>query len=350
MKGMLRKVFLYCVIVAVVLAGGAAFFVGRSGAEPEVLAGNLLENPSFEELDQRGVPRGWSVVRENGAPTVTIGAVAGLRGKHALAIGVSQYEKGNVSVRSPEIPVRAGTAYQFSAYYRTAGLPFSLVAYLSYKGGVQERQVLGVYDDTNGRWSPFSAAVKGRDGLQTIAFAIHLSANGKIDIDSANVVIGNEPTLAPVCDASANLIDNGDLQTVVGAWPRGWEPFYYGDNKAANQLVNDNHDIYAVSTITEFRDGQAKWVFLSVETKGVDRYCFSLSYKSDVRTDVMARMVLADGTERYQYVGTLLPSGDWTSYSAIVRIPAEAVSLQIAPELIRVGSISTDDYVLSVAP
>lgn len=332
----------------IVLVVGLLFVLrNNSGSAMTTPSDNLLANPSFEKLNAKGLPAKWDIVRENGSPAVSVSAEAGYQGDHSLAVEVSQYTQGTVRIVGQKVAVHGGDRYLFSAAYR-ARSSFDLVAYLSYANGVEKRQIVGQYKAST-KWTTMRAAIVATDDLAAVAYGVQLSTDTRLDLDAAYIVKDHTAPPAAQCDQNANLIPNAGLQTVAGAWPQGWEPFQYGDNKAVNQLRDDDHNIYAVSTITSRKDGQAKWVFLPVAIREQMRYCFAFDYNATVTTDVMARFILKDGSVQYRYLGTARPSGNWTHYTAFVNIPARVVSVQIAPELIRVGSISTDNYVLAAA-
>lgn len=331
----------------VAIAAAAAWFLFFQGGRAiQTPANNLLKNPSFEQLDARGIPAEWNVTREGGTPAVAVSAQEGYEGKHSLSVGVSQYRQGAVMVISPKVAAHKDTRYFFSASYR-AQHGFDLVAFYYFTDGIEKRQVLEHYPGRDTSWSSMSAAVLVPENVTEVAFGIVLSRDGTVDLDAASVVKNPVATLPAACTGD-NLITNAQLQTVAGAWPQGWEPFQYGDNQTVNQLIDEDHNIYASSAITVRKDGQAKWVFVPVEVS-TGRYCYSLDYKATVSVDVMARFILKDGTTQYKYIGTLPASGVWTRYVAFVDAPANVRSVQVAPELTKVGRIDSDNYTLSRA-
>lgn len=336
----------YLLLPAALLFGGWFMFVRDSDAL-RVPANNLLANVGFEELDDRGVPSGWSVVRENSSPAVSIGAQEGIEGKHSLSVDVSQYGNGNVSLVSPKVDVQTGARYRFAAHYRsTAG--FDLVAHLYYDSGAEKRAILKRYAASGNVWTGMEGTIEALPNVRSVAFRMQLSSNLYMEMDAAYVVQDQAAELPSACNPADNLIKNPGLQTISGEWPLGWEPFQYGDNQAVNRLVDEDRNIYATSTITGYKDGQAKWVYLSVAATENTHYCFSLEYKATERADLMARIVMRDNTVEYRYVGTIYPSGNWTTSAVLFVTPSQAMSLQVVPELTKVGSVSTDNYLLSV--
>lgn len=337
-----------CVVAVLVVATGLLIGLGNRSQVQPTPANNVLGNPSFETLDAEGVPTEWQVLREGGAPGVRQSTVNGYLGKHALAVAVTDYQQGNIAVLSPKVEVREGERYRFSAMYRSRD-GFDLVAYSYHTDGSQKRQVVAQFGPS-APWTAVDGGIIAQQGVGAIAFGFQLASNNHLDVDATYVVADQAAPLSTTCDTATNLIPNGNLQTISGAWPLKWEPFQFGNNVATNQLVDDNHNIYTSTTITDFTDGQAKWVFTPLPVQEAQtRYCFAVDYKATVSTDVMARFVLKDGSVQYRYAGTLRATGDWTRTSFLFEAPAGAVTIQVAPELIRVGNIQTDNYVLAPA-
>jgi hypothetical protein len=339
-----QPVFILALLTILVLAAWQTYATRVRAVETP--AGNLLTNPSFEDLDSRGLPAQWAVAREAGSPGLEMAARGGYDGKYSLHVGALQYDKGMVGIVSPKVQVEPGKTYLFQArYFGDAG--FDLVAYFYGQDGAQRRLILQHYKASD-KWTGLSDSVTVPAGVTAISFALHLSQKGFVDLDAASVIPTTAAQTAPVCPAGQNLIPNGDLSLLRGVWPQAWEPFQYGDNKAVNQLVGNKGNIYAQSEVTIYKNGVAKWVHAPVALSQGTRYCVGLDYQATVSADVMAQYTLSDGSVQYKYLATIRPTGEWTTIVMSAEAPAKTVKVMVAVELTSAGVVETDNYQLVV--
>ncbi|HJQ08416.1 MAG TPA: polysaccharide deacetylase family protein [Candidatus Saccharimonadales bacterium] len=339
------------VILPVLMAGivfGWQHYLSASRSL-DIPKNNLLINGSFEELNEAGLPADWQVAVEGGTTQATASIKKGYTGKRDIRVDIANYDKGTVNIVSPKVAVEPGVRYFFKAYYITDA-DFDLVVRYHYKDGTQERELIRHYLDYDYPWSTMSGGVTIGEGIEAITFAAQLSSKGYIEMDGAYVIKTDTEPSVDACPADGNVVPNPQLSTIVGGAPQGWEPFQYGNNKATNQIVASGNDFYARSEISAYTNGEAKWVYTPVATAPHSRYCASFEYRSDVRTDIMAEYTLTNGTIKYNYLGTLLPAGNWTRVTVFAETPAEAKAIMVSVELISKGYVETDNYQLVRLP
>lgn len=150
----------------------------------------------------------------------------------------------------------------------------------------------------------------------------------------------------------ANLIGNaGFEETVTGdpATPAGWYTDSWGSNNAALSYVTDAHaGGKAVRTdISNYQDGDAKWLFNPLAVAGGDSYDYSDWYKANASTNLWAQFVMQDGTRQYRFLKVVPESvQDWTQVNATIAAPEGAMQLSVFHVLAANGWLEIDDVSL----
>ena len=92
----------------------------KQGARgPATLGPNLLPNPSFEELTDKGEPKDWTVRTYRGQATHAVDSENAHSGKNSVRIGSGQ---GADSSWFAHIPVEPNTDYRLSGWVKTKGI------------------------------------------------------------------------------------------------------------------------------------------------------------------------------------------------------------------------------------
>lgn len=113
--------------------------------------------------------------------------------------------------------------------------------------------------------------------------------------------------IASVCFGE-NLVQNSSFQNVEHNLPRHWAPSQWGSNHADfNLLLDSSNGKNAVQvTVTDYIDGDAKWVSDSVPMRPHTRYVYVDRYKASTESIIVLQY--ETGPHQYQY----LQMGDWT--------------------------------------
>jgi peptidoglycan/xylan/chitin deacetylase (PgdA/CDA1 family) len=154
--------------------------------------------------------------------------------------------------------------------------------------------------------------------------------------------------------ASTNLISNPLLETpssTNASQPQSWTKGAWGSNKVGFNYLNSGStgDTNSVNvTLSNYTSGAAEWYFSPVAVTAGSNYNFNDSYTSTTSSEVDAVYTLSNGTQDYVYLTTLAPSASWLTYKASLTAPAGAVSLSIFHMIYSNGSLTTDNFGLTL--
>jgi peptidoglycan/xylan/chitin deacetylase (PgdA/CDA1 family) len=98
--------------------------------------------------------------------------------------------------------------------------------------------------------------------------------------------------------------------------------------------------------ITSYTSGDAKWYFDDVAVTAGSEYAFSNYYTSSAESILTVRYTKSDGTFSYPTLAVLPPATSFTQASVRFVVPEGVVSLTIFHLLKKVGTLTTDEYVL----
>lgn len=191
-------------------------------------------------------------------------------------------------------------------------------------------------------WNTLSAA----NGLHTLtAFARDTSGNAT----TSSPISVNVSNNASSTTTSTNLIANPSLE-VFGpdSLPVDWSEGNWGTNNAIFSYTSTSSDGAASGRIdvTSYTDGDAKWYFKNVPVTPNTLYTFSDYYQASVRTAVVIRYSMTDGSFRYVDLPNVLATPMWKRYTASFTSPTGAVSLTIFHLIAQRGSLSVDSFSL----
>jgi peptidoglycan/xylan/chitin deacetylase (PgdA/CDA1 family) len=166
---------------------------------------------------------------------------------------------------------------------------------------------------------------------------------------------GNQSAMATISVIFSNKIENPDegnlilnpsLEVGIDN-PNNWQSASWGNNNANFSYPVLGHIKKAASvSITNYKDGDAKWYFGDVKITPGEQYIFSDFYKSTVPTRVTARFALSDNSFMYYDFGYPSASLNWNKFTYSFTAPINAVSLTVFHLLTAAGSLSVDDYYL----
>lgn len=159
---------------------------------------------------------------------------------------------------------------------------------------------------------------------------------------AALAALGLMLALAPSAVASENLIPNGDL----ASGPEGFTA-YPGRGAPAGLEWQATGASGPGSLSVQFVPGSSggpAWYAPSVDLAAGASYIASVSSRSPVASELLARYELADGAMRYRTLRAVDPSSGWQTTRVRLSPPEGAVRVSIYQELITPGALETDDY------
>lgn len=154
--------------------------------------------------------------------------------------------------------------------------------------------------------------------------------------------------LVMTAHAATNLISNNSFEVGTATTATGWTADRWGSNKAAFSMKTGDAKTGTRSSyvqVSSYAGGDASWRPASIDVAGGETYVYSNWYKSNVRTEVDAEIVMSDGTMRYLWLGDVAASGTtWKQLTYKLTLPANSKKLVIYHLIARNGWLQTDEY------
>jgi peptidoglycan/xylan/chitin deacetylase (PgdA/CDA1 family) len=185
------------------------------------------------------------------------------------------------------------------------------------------------------------------NGQHTVAAVARDAAGNSTTSAAATFTVDNP--VPPPTPTPANIIPNPSVETLDPAGnPVGWSQGGWGANTSAYSVVAGVDAARAVRVdTTAYSNGDAKWFFTSVPVTGGNTYTFSDQYRSNRASELTARYTLADGTNSYVWMASLGASSAWTTATATLTAPANAVAMTMFHLIAGTGWLETDKYSLT---
>jgi peptidoglycan/xylan/chitin deacetylase (PgdA/CDA1 family) len=149
-----------------------------------------------------------------------------------------------------------------------------------------------------------------------------------------------------------NLFTNPSIEEKItpSNTPLSWQISSWGDNQNQFSYVQNNGHTGSSSLkveITEMQSGDAKWEFnRAVPAAPETSYLFKTYYRSNVTTQAIAEVGLADSSSQFINLGTIPPSEEWRETIYTFVTPKDAVKVTAFQILGEKGYLITDDYYL----
>jgi peptidoglycan/xylan/chitin deacetylase (PgdA/CDA1 family) len=203
--------------------------------------------------------------------------------------------------------------------------------------------------------APYSVSLDSRtysNGPLTLLAVARDSAGNRATSSPVTVTVNNLVTPPPPPPSGTNLIPNGDLETAGAGVPAGWVANSWGMNSTAftYPMTGRNGSRGASLSITNYRDGDAKWQPPEIPMTIGALYTFGSWYRSNTISDVIGRYTMADG--RYVYFGVVKeipPSPSWAFATATFTPPQGAVTVTFFHLISFNGFLDIDDMSLVVS-
>jgi peptidoglycan/xylan/chitin deacetylase (PgdA/CDA1 family) len=176
-----------------------------------------------------------------------------------------------------------------------------------------------------------------------------LSAGNSAGTTTATVVVNVKPVVVTPPPPSNNLIANGNLESGSTNAPTGWSNDFWGSMtpKFTYPVAGKGGGKAAQIQVTQFTDGAANWIFNHVTASTHAQYQFTEDYMATVPTELDIEYKMSDGTFRYEWLQTVVPSASWQTVTAQVTPPTGAVSFTVLHILAKVGMLTIDNASLA---
>jgi peptidoglycan/xylan/chitin deacetylase (PgdA/CDA1 family) len=162
------------------------------------------------------------------------------------------------------------------------------------------------------------------------------------------------PTLfaLPARADTTNLVSNGDFETANTTdplQPAGWFQDNWGTNTPTFSYLNEGHGgTHAVrTTLTNYQDGDAKWIFNAVPVTAGTSYDYTDWYRANAVTNVWVRYEMQDGTVQFQWLKSDVAATDWAQTTAAIAVPANVQRMSVFHVLNANGQLDMDDVSLT---
>ncbi len=146
-----------------------------------------------------------------------------------------------------------------------------------------------------------------------------------------------------------NLIANPSAETEAGGQPTNWTKNSWGTNTPTFNYATSGRTGGRSLTvsITNYQDGDAKWMADQVPVVGGQTYTYSDYSMSDVMTELDAAYVNAAGEMSFVYLQSIPASSSWQQTVSTFTVPSDAVSVSIYHILCSNGTLHIDDAKLA---
>lgn len=336
-----NPLFIVLPVVALLLVAWHQYTSAES--EINVSRANILPNGGFDTLDDRGHPVGWGFSPASSAVTAT--TIAGYESPKLLVLtNSSDTPRLSTTLTSPLVGVENGSSYFYKGFY-TSTIPFDLVLRENYKNGTKKLSIIKRY--TAGKqWATVSHLFTPGQDVQSIQFIYSFWEKGEMRLDNNYLEANPQNVYVPPEMALGRNLIPALASGNSTAQPANWSSYSSGSNTTTPSYVSSSDGTYLRSIVSQYVDGEAKWQYPEIPVRGNQAFSFSVSYRSDSLTDVVAEYLLASGKRQFYTLATLQPAKEWTTYSGRFEVPSSTVSTMVTPVLHGSGALDTKDYTL----
>jgi peptidoglycan/xylan/chitin deacetylase (PgdA/CDA1 family) len=154
---------------------------------------------------------------------------------------------------------------------------------------------------------------------------------------------------SPALASASNLVLNPSLETSGGGGPLHWHKNSWGTNSPVFTYPETGRSGKAAKVeIKTYSNGDAKWYFEDIKVSAGQEYVFSDYYKSNRKSNITVRYLMANGSYTYQGLSDPEAAADWTLFKTNITVPANAVSMTVFHVINGVGYLLVDDFSLSI--
>jgi len=308
-------------------------------------ANNLVPNPLLETVDPAdpSKPSSWSFGSWSSAGMTVVASypVAGVSGSAVRTEITSYGADGDAKWYFEPQAIIAGTKYDVFDRYRS-NIASRVSAWFVMSDGSNKYIELSPAAAAT-TWTTYDDFVIAPAGAAKISVMHLIDGVGWLETDNYSV------TAAP---PSSNFIFNGDLEIqspANSALPSHWYKAAWGNNSAIlsySSGIGRNGSYGAKVEMSNYKDGDVRWYSDNIAVTPGEYYKFSVWYKSNIDTRVVAHYVYNDKTDHYVDLRGAMVAGAWTLYSDYVQVPANAKTMSVYQLVASNGWLITDDYSL----
>ena len=322
--------------------------------------GNLILNPSFANAQSGNPnnPESWYKGGYGLNDALFTYPVAGQDGNSAAKLQMISIVDGDAKWLFSPVYITPGLEYRYSNYY-TASSTSHLTAQFSYANGNYSYKDYGDFPATS-TWAKIERVFTPPAGANTVTFFHSLRQVGVLTTDnfnlSLNIATTSSTSTPPIVSTSSsiiNLIKNPGVNlfaTSTPSKPLNWSTGKFGNNATTFTYPTTGISGNAVDvSMTSYVSGDAKWIFDDVDVIPSKTYNLSWNYKSSTSTAVYLRYKTASSTFLYSTLSPkMASSSSWKKTEFTFTVPVNVTSVTAFQSLFRVGTLSTDDYSLSL--
>lgn len=150
--------------------------------------------------------------------------------------------------------------------------------------------------------------------------------------------------------ANDNLIANPSVESEISGQPQQWNTNSWGSNSPVFSYQTAGHtgNRGLAVTISNYQDGDAKWLAEQTNVAAGQTYTYTDYSKSDVTTELDAAFVDNTGKMSFVYLKSVPKSDTWQQTSVKFAVPNNAVSVSIYHIIYSNGHLQTDDFSLTL--
>lgn len=318
---------------------------------------NLVPNSDLELTTPAWTPTKW------GASTAVFTTTDGeLTGSKAATVTSSAYTgDGAAEWISPSFNVAAGQ-YTFQDSYKS-NVYTEVGGTLTLTTGVQQYVYIGTLaptptQDTTSTLATDANVWKRSDITVTLpanakslqVFHI-LPSTGFLSSDAYAFFTG--VTAPPVNPPGAEMVANGGMELQSGGVPTGWSQAGWGSSTRKFTVVTGAAHGGTKSVrvdISNYVDGDGKWVYDAVPVTGGGYYTYSDWYKSSADSAVSLYFEDVNGVGSWANLYLGIPaSSTWKQFKSGIIVPRGAVKAYFAHFIPRAGYLQLDDVSMKQA-
>ncbi|MER7007407.1 polysaccharide deacetylase family protein [Dactylosporangium sp. NPDC000555] len=306
----------------------------------------LIANPSVEvaSATNPSQPDGWTSGVWGSNTAAFSYLTTGHSGSRSVKVTLSNYTDGDAKWYFTPVAVTPGGRYAFSDWYQSDVQTELIAQFTRSDGSVYYQSLTAVAASST--WKQITCAVSIPADVDKVSVFHVLAANGSLTLDDASLTVaGGGP-------APSNPIPNPSVETADGSSPAAWSTGRWGNNTASFDYVNEGHtgSRSVKVTVSNYTDGDAKWIHQAQPLQPNKQYRFSVWYKTNTQPHVVAQFNRSNGTAAYSGLPLPLPAANaattWQQYSDTFTVPSDAGSVSVFVFLNSNGWLQTDDYSL----
>ncbi len=265
---------------------------------------------------------------------------------HSVSIQMTNWKTGDAKWYADPVSVQANTDYTFSDFYQSSVQTSIVAMSLSASGTPTYFDIATQVPASPSAWKQASFSFHTLASTKTLTIFHLIKKNGTLNLDDESLTENGNvapPGLVPNPSLENPSATNNNL-------PDQWSHSKWGSNTPTYQYANNGHtgNRSVKLTITNYKSGDAKWVYTPKPLERGKDYQFNAWYKTNTIPHVVAQYIKDDGSEDFFGLPDPEPTGtDWQNYSGVFSVPQDVKAVSLFFFLSNNGWVQTDDYQVS---